>query len=742
MGNNLADLTILLRMIDQTKKGFKTHQANITKSESLTRKLSVSWKLMGGVVGGALVLLKGVTSQLTDKQQQLSNKLGESLGEVQALYGAIREGDPTATIDNISEAMLTLQERISDAAISGGGPLAGLIQDLDGFDDVFREEGARGALALFLEETAKLPLARDRIFALKEVMSDLDSEAFLNIIQDGDKLNELLISLRTNVEDIPGIFSEREQQNVKQYAKSVGGLRGAWEDLGQSIDILIKPALGVIFDFLANIVRAADWAVKGVRSLFDLALGSDVDVLEKVIPTTTAATEAQMELVKKEITEQKAALESFTGLIDGLDAQIAGRKIVGIAEGFKPFQQTRDDINLTEDRIEKLDARLLLLAQNLETVSQNSKEFGFESGLTDVAKEKLTTSSKDKKDEKNTPAGIDELALAAGSLDAIVDAQGEAYKIKKALDEEGSISAEMSFQRQKNAYLGIGESLAEMSKNFEGAGSDEFLLAAEAGITRLVEATEAKNNADLTSADNLEELVQRQKEAYLGLADIIGETAFYFNGEDEDSTAYFESIKESLLSVSEAHQSALDIQQDIDEKAASSAEKTFQRQQKAYLGVGNLFGQMATLAAGKSEKAFKFFKAVQIGLSTVAAYSAATQSLAEAKGDPFLRIAAYAEILGVGLSAVAAIQQTNIGSSGGDSAGGNTSTANTGGTPGTGIGSSPAEQEASELQATKQVNITVPPTNFAEIAANPEVLEAFAEGFRALGAEVNLQQGL
>ena len=264
----LDDLTIFLKAVDQTKKAIASAKKGIFSLDTAAVLAKKAFLGLGGAITTALVAASRNGGQLTSELLSMSRQINESVQESQALFLSVREADASANLDNLNEAMLTLKERFADAAV-GAGPLLGLMKDFEGFDLDLGVDSARDQLADFLEQVSKLDNANQKIFALKEVIGDEDARAFFNMINDTEKLTELLRNLRTDIEDFPGLLSDEQVENVKAAKTAANELSQAWDDFSIKVYALVSPALAAVNTGLTNVVTAATWAIDKLGELGD-----------------------------------------------------------------------------------------------------------------------------------------------------------------------------------------------------------------------------------------------------------------------------------------------------------------------------------------------------------------------------------------------------------------------------------------------------------------------------------------
>ena len=250
----LDDLTIFLKAVDQTKRATQSASKNVLSVGNAVKAVAKLFKGLGTIAIASLTGAAANGRQLTTELNSVSRQLDITFQEAQALFLAVQNADSSTNLDNLNEALLSIKERFADAA-TGAGPLIGLIEDFEGFDLDLGIDNARDQLADFLEQVAQLPNANARIFALKEVIGDEDARPFFNIINNTEKLNTLLVDLRTNVEDVEGVLSDFRVQGIQDANTSTKELNDAWDQFSINTFATFAPALAQITSAMARLVE-------------------------------------------------------------------------------------------------------------------------------------------------------------------------------------------------------------------------------------------------------------------------------------------------------------------------------------------------------------------------------------------------------------------------------------------------------------------------------------------------------
>ncbi len=247
--NRADDLTILLRARDLTKGPLSSLSKRL-KSIGPTAKVALGIATAAAaslavVLGNAVTRGRELALSLTDTARQIDL----SFRETQALFLSVRDAAGDVDLDNLNEAVLSLKERIADARLETG-PLFGLLQDLDGFELDLNVTNSRFQLADFLEQVGELDNAEDRIFAIKEVLGDEDGRPFLRTIQNTEKLNDLIGDLRTNIDDVPDVFSQQQVDDIDDYRRSLTELTQRWDDYSLALFADFAPAMTTVNNVL------------------------------------------------------------------------------------------------------------------------------------------------------------------------------------------------------------------------------------------------------------------------------------------------------------------------------------------------------------------------------------------------------------------------------------------------------------------------------------------------------------
>ena len=335
----IEDLTIFLNAVDKTKGPF----GKLTnRMKAVSAASAAMGKVIGASFGIASTLLVAASANGREFVGQLSNmakSVAETVPEVQALYNAIQRVEPTAQLDNINEAILTMKERFSDARDAGAGPLIGLIEDFDlnidlGLDD------ARLQLANFLEEVSKLPDANAKIFAIKDALGDDDARPFLRTINNTEKTIQLIDELRTSVNDLPDILKPSQINNITDAADASGVLAARWDSFSANVYSVFAPALTFMSTKLAG---AFDWA-----SALTVKVGEFFGILNEYSVNPAGSIpeiQAQIADLNMELVDANTELNRLNDLAAANPLGGFGSKAAGAARDVENITAAIDELN-------------------------------------------------------------------------------------------------------------------------------------------------------------------------------------------------------------------------------------------------------------------------------------------------------------------------------------------------------------------------------------------------------------
>lgn len=388
--NNLDDLTIFLNLVDKTRKGVRSAKGNLTSLQKSAVLLKNAFKGIGVALQGALTAGVVRGRQLVLELESMSSQTALTLKESQALFNAVREGDATANLPNVTEALLTLKERFADASEAGAGPLFGLMQDLDNFDIDLGLDNGRAQLANFLEQVSELETANKRIFALKEVLGDEDARAFLKQAQDTEKFNELITNLKANIDTLPDIFTDEEVAQIEQVKESSAQLAREFDKISVDLFLLYQPMLELASKIARGVVDGLGTARDFLKDITGRGVGDPVQLTER----TEAFVEARNKLRREEelirlqeeakLKREREAASKLARLQSDINQSLSSKpvelqplEVTSVEENFANNLQAANDARNRESEASQF--RIQLLSEELSAIDS------FASGLNHLA---------------------------------------------------------------------------------------------------------------------------------------------------------------------------------------------------------------------------------------------------------------------------------------------------------------------------------------------------------------------
>lgn len=228
----INDLEILLKVKDQTQKAFNNTKNNLSDIDKLAKIGKRTLIGLGASAGLAFTKLADHGALVAQELQRMGVLLGTGTREADALYSVIRDQNPSADIEGLSDGVLTLAERFSEARVATG-ELFGFAEDF-GVDFDNTVSGAREQTAEFLRFLQKLPTENDRVTASIAVMGDEGARQFNALIRDADKLQQTIDGLATEIDDIPDIYSDEDAKQIDEYIAAQKRLEESYDDLSKT----------------------------------------------------------------------------------------------------------------------------------------------------------------------------------------------------------------------------------------------------------------------------------------------------------------------------------------------------------------------------------------------------------------------------------------------------------------------------------------------------------------------------
>ena len=637
--SKVDDLTILLKMVDKTKPAFTSISQRLGKLGKIAGPIGTAFKALGTILVGAFVAATANGKVLFDELNRMSNSINTTTQEADELYKIIREGAPATNLENLGEGLLTLKEGFFDAAAESG-PLFDLIKDF-GADIDLSLESPRDQLLEFLKAMREIPSTTIRAGAAVANFGGEDAKSIIKITNDTQTLNDTIARLEGTLNDIPDFISQIQLQNMEDAKNASNQLNNAWDSLSVSAYSLVSPALEFISNKLTTLTKWADSATRSFGKMIGV-----FDIEDLKLPSTIAEANEQLDLYSEKIAKASLQRQAI------IEKSKKANKNAGIES---LFSINNFGNSSSTSSTEAIDAEIEMLFKANQKIFDARKDIISKN----EAAQKIITDAKEKRKREQA-------AIAARQL-AITE-----YK---------------SYTKQRDA---MNQSAAGKLIDIDFQGIDQ--------LSALRESIPQIERHELLRIMGLDFSEQRKSE--------LGDLAVQNFMDMEDSIArriqeirrseQFYSPMDSFDAVAVAGQEAANDDASGLREAATDAQNlqsALSAASSAVDGLSNAFGKSKTNA--------RAFVAIQQTLALVSAYAAATQALAEAKGDPVLRFAAYASVLAQGLAGYTAIK--NASSSGGLGSGGS----------GSADAAAPSQRRIAQAPApaTQQqqvVNITIP----------------------------------
>ena len=224
------DLEIIIKAKNEAQKAMGEVKKDLGDIEKLTK---IATGAMAGLGAGAVAGLGALAlngEQVAMQLKQMGVLLGTGTQEAGALFSVIREQNPTADIDALSDGVLTLNERFSEARVESG-ELFAFSKDF-GFEFDATISGAREQTLEFLKALRQLPDENDRVTTAIAVMGDEGARQFNKIARDAELLDATIVGLETNVD---GLFDAGAAQDIDDFAAATGRLDNSFDNLSLTI---------------------------------------------------------------------------------------------------------------------------------------------------------------------------------------------------------------------------------------------------------------------------------------------------------------------------------------------------------------------------------------------------------------------------------------------------------------------------------------------------------------------------
>lgn len=327
----MADMNELLVRIDSTTEGLRremrrAEQTVDKSSRSIDRhleKIDTAFAEIKrsatiaaaaiGIAGVALVAMTARQAQAVRETRAMARVLGTSTGELQAFgYAAEQVGIQT---DKAADILKDLQDRIGEAARTGGGELAPILEQIGISAQKLSQAGPIKALAMLADAIKNLPKAQ-QVHVMESIADD--ASRLLPLLAEGGKLLREF-SAQARIKNVA--LDEEEVDRMIRANKAIRNMQGTLEGLQNTIAIAVGPSITGLANALSlqlteamqdNQDQAIQWSnVFGDTIAFTLDAGSSaINVLSlsfKTLGATIAMVAAQLNAV-------------MTGNFGGMDA--------------------------------------------------------------------------------------------------------------------------------------------------------------------------------------------------------------------------------------------------------------------------------------------------------------------------------------------------------------------------------------------------------------------------------------
>ena len=313
MKTKINDLEIIIRARNEAKKAMGEVKSDL----GLINKLNVSATRSGkalAAAGVAAYVALAVNGRETALQlETMGGLLGTGTQEAGALFELIRDKNPKADIEALSDGVLTLAERFSEARVESG-ELYAFSKDF-GFEFDASISGAREQTIEFLKALQQLPDPADRVTTAIAVMGDEGARQFNKIVRDSALLGDAIHDLEN---DVDGLFDADAAQDIDDYAAATLRLGNSFDDLGLAIFSTVD---GPLADFLDKGADVLDWLTemtKRTETLRKTGL-SDIE-----LATPGLAAYDYLRLEASEVEKARIELQSELRLLQNIEGGFDG----------------------------------------------------------------------------------------------------------------------------------------------------------------------------------------------------------------------------------------------------------------------------------------------------------------------------------------------------------------------------------------------------------------------------------
>lgn len=234
-------LEILLTARDRTRAAFESVKRRFkTAASTITRYAKVA--------GVAIAAIGAVGSKSFAELERASRLTNTTIREFQELTQVIQRLEPGANVDKISEAVLSMRERFSEAREE-----AGAMRDL--FDKIGLDsnlESTTEQLQAMREVFSQLGSDAERLQFTREILGDDDGSAMLEFLRS---TNEEIMEIRENIREKGSLFTDEEIENMKLANRAVADLKREMIFAKDNVFAKLAPSIQKAANFTTAFIR-------------------------------------------------------------------------------------------------------------------------------------------------------------------------------------------------------------------------------------------------------------------------------------------------------------------------------------------------------------------------------------------------------------------------------------------------------------------------------------------------------
>lgn len=340
------DITINIGARDSASAVLKKAQANVTKfGQGVTKSLkestravasyAASWKNLAGVIAGAAIV-RSVRQEMlrVDDLAKFSRQINISIDGLQALQLAASEISG-ASIEMTNSSLQRFQRRIGEAARTGRGELAPVLQQLGIDAQQLARMPLDQALGRFSDKFREQKNAAGQA-SLAQAAFGREGLRLINLLRGG---TPVINQYQQAIKDIGASIDDVDAQKIEEANDAIARLQMTIRGLSTELTVALAPGLQGIVEGLQFVIDKFNWAYERARAGaallgVDLAtlvgkvsggelaptLGGDADQRELVM---VDAITAKQDKKASALERQRALLQQQLDLYGKIDAATA-----------------------------------------------------------------------------------------------------------------------------------------------------------------------------------------------------------------------------------------------------------------------------------------------------------------------------------------------------------------------------------------------------------------------------------